>query len=56
MWIRRIGSYRYYALVLAGFDPVQADRIWDMPADAIAMAIMSKMTYEHVEPNKKKTP
>jgi len=50
-----MGTYRYYAHVLAGFDPVKADRIWDMPADHIAMAIMSKMTYEHVEP-KKKTP
>lgn len=55
IWIRRIGTYRYYALTLAGFDPVRADAIWDQPAHLIAMAVMSKMNYEHVEP-KKKTP
>ena len=46
-WIERIGSYRYYALMLANFNPVEADRIWDTDAVTIAEAFVSKLCHEY---------
>jgi hypothetical protein len=37
-------------LILAGFDPVKADAIFDQPAQTIAEAFVSKMAYEYTEP------
>jgi hypothetical protein len=39
-------------LVLAGFDPVVADRIFDQPAHVIAEAYVSKLAAEYVKPKK----
>jgi hypothetical protein len=52
VWINRVGAFQYYAHVLAGFDAVRADAIFDLPADEIASAFVSKICYEYVEPKK----
>jgi hypothetical protein len=51
-WVKHIGAYYYYSLILANFNPVIADTIFDNPADVIAEAFVSKMTYEYVEHTK----
>ena len=53
MWVQTVGAYRYYSLVLAGFDPIRADAIYDTTADVIALAFVSKMAFE--SPDKKTT-
>jgi hypothetical protein len=45
-WIEAIGTYRYYALILAQFNPVEADLIHNMPAHLIAEAFVSKLSHE----------
>jgi len=35
-------------LILAGFDPVRADAIFDSPALTIAEAYVSKMAYDYI--------
>jgi hypothetical protein len=52
VWINRVGAFQYYAHVLAGFDAVRADAIFDLPADDIASAFVSKICYEYVEQKK----
>ena len=51
-WARKVGSYRHFCLILAGFDPVKAHTIFDNPADVIAQAYVSKIVYEHQDPPK----
>lgn len=51
-WVKHVGAYRYYSLILGNFNPVTADVIFDNPAHVIAEAFVSKMTYEYVEPSK----
>lgn len=48
-----IGVYRYYSLVLAQFNPILADEIYDQPADKIAQAFVAQICYNYVEPDKK---
>jgi hypothetical protein len=55
IWTNQMGSYRYKAFILAGFDPSRADTIFDMRADEIAAAYVSKMCYEYTEPKNKPT-
>lgn len=55
IWTNRMGSYRYKSFILAGFDPSRADAIFDMRADEIAAAYVSKMCYEYTEPKNKPT-
>jgi hypothetical protein len=52
IWSNRVGSYKYFAYILAGFDPLKAKEIWDFPAHEIAEAYVSKVCYEYVEPPK----
>jgi hypothetical protein len=52
IWVNRIGTYKYYAYILAGFDPKRADDIFDSCADQIAEAFVSKMCYDYVEPKR----
>jgi hypothetical protein len=52
IWVNRIGTYRYYAQILAGFDPIRADLIFDSRADQIAESFVSKMCYDYVEPKR----
>lgn len=47
-WIEEIGAFQYYAHVIADFDPVRADKAYDLPADRIALALVSKRFYEHI--------
>lgn len=49
-WIESVGTYRYYALILANFDPARADVIFDNPAHEIAEAFVSMLCYNH-KPN-----
>lgn len=51
-WIKHVGVYYYYALALANFNPVEADRIFDNPAHVIAEAWVSKMAFDYFEPKK----
>jgi hypothetical protein len=44
-WIEKVGTYWYFSLVLAGFDPVKADQIFDNPAHVIAEAFVSMMAF-----------
>jgi hypothetical protein len=44
-----VGAYYYYSLILADFNPVTADKIFDNPAHVIAEAFVSKMVYEYIE-------
>lgn len=46
-WAKKVGSYRHFCLILAGFDPVKAEQIYDNPAHVIAEAYVSKIVYEH---------
>lgn len=46
-WIEKVGSWKYYALILANFDPVRADAIWDTPAEEIAVSFVSMLCYNH---------
>lgn len=46
-WIHDLGVYYWYSLILAEFDPVRADAIFDQPADVIAAAYVSKLAYEY---------
>jgi hypothetical protein len=46
-WIEGMGTYYYYSLILAGFDPAKADAIHDRPAHEIAEAYVSMMCYNH---------
>lgn len=39
--IEHIGEYYYHSLVLANFDPVQANLIFDNPAHVIAEAVVA---------------
>jgi hypothetical protein len=55
IWTNKMGSYRYKAYILSGFDPCKADAIFDMRADEIAAAYVSKMCYEYTEPKNKST-
>lgn len=48
-WIQHIGMYRYYSLVLAGFDPIRAEAIYDNPAHVVAEAFVSKIVSEHID-------
>jgi len=41
--------YYYYSLILAGFNPKEADRIFDSRADEIATAYVSRMAYQFVK-------
>jgi hypothetical protein len=55
-WIERVGTWKYYALVLAGFDPIKADEIYRMtPPDKIAEAICSQTCYKYqsIDPPKR---
>jgi len=52
IWVNRIGTYRYYAQILADFDPIRADQIFDTRADQIAESFVSKMCYDYVEPKR----
>lgn len=52
IWTNQMGSYRYKSFILAGFDPCKADSIFDMRADEIAAAFVSKMCYEYSESKK----
>ena len=55
IWTNKMGSYRYKSFILAGFDPSRADAIFDMRADEIAAAYVSKMCYEYTEPKNRPT-
>ena len=46
-WIEEVGTYKYYSLLLANFDPVKADEIFNQPADTIAMAVVSQRAYNY---------
>jgi hypothetical protein len=48
-WIEEVGIYKYYALILTGFNPVLADQVFDQPADVIAAAFVSKQAYEYID-------
>jgi hypothetical protein len=48
-WVKSVGVYYYYSLILANFNPVIAQEIFDNQAHVIAEAYVSKMAYEHVE-------
>jgi hypothetical protein len=52
IWVNRIGVYKYYAYILADFDPKRADEIYDSRADQIAESFVSKMCYDYVEPKR----
>jgi hypothetical protein len=54
IWTNKIGNSRYNALILANFNPAQADKIMDMRADQIAQAFVSKMCYEYIDPQTQK--
>lgn len=47
--IEHIGEYYYHSLVLANFDPVQADLIFDNPADVIAKSVVAMMAHNFHE-------
>jgi hypothetical protein len=46
-WIERVGTYRYYALILSNFDPLKAEAILDLQAHEIAEAFVSSLCYNH---------
>jgi hypothetical protein len=48
-WVARVGTYWYYSLILANYNPVTAEQIFDNPADTIAESWVTKMAYEYVE-------
>lgn len=48
-WIEQVGAYYYHSLILAGFDPVRADDIFDQPADVIAKAVVSMNAHHYVK-------
>lgn len=52
IWIKKQGPYRYYSYVLAGFDPIRAEAIFDLTAEAIAEAFVTMMVYNYHEPQK----
>jgi hypothetical protein len=52
IWVNRIGAYKYYSQILAGFDPLRADEIWNSRADQIAESFVSKLCYDYVEPKR----
>jgi|AntRauTorcE11897_2_1112592.scaffolds.fasta_scaffold22595_2 hypothetical protein len=45
-WIENTGTYHYYALILANFNPNSALDILDNPADVIAQAYVSMKCYD----------
>lgn len=47
--IEDIGEYYYHSLVLANFDPVQADAIFDNPAHKIAESMVAMMAHNFRE-------
>ena len=47
--IQYIGEYYYHSLVLANFDPVQADLIFDKPAEEIAKSVVAMMAHNYHE-------
>lgn len=46
-WIESVGLWKYYSLILAGFNPVRSEGIFDNPAHEIAQAYVSLMCYNH---------
>ena len=48
-WIDSVGVYNYYSLMLAGFNPVIADAIYNQPAHVIAEAYVSQMCHTYVD-------
>lgn len=48
-WIEKIGSYRYFALLLADFNPVTANLIYNQRASVIAQAYVSRACYNYSE-------
>ncbi len=46
VWIEEVGTYWYYSLILANFNPDTAERIFDNPADVIAEAYVSMKCYQ----------
>lgn len=51
-WAKKVGSYKHFSLILAGFDPCKAALVFDSPAHIIAEAYVSKVAYEYQEPPK----
>jgi hypothetical protein len=49
IWSNKVGSFKYFSYILAGFDPIRAEQIWDTRADQIAQAYVSKVCYEFVD-------
>jgi len=45
-WIEDVGTYWYYSLILGNFNPREAQKIMDNPADVIAEAFVSMKCYE----------
>ncbi len=54
IWTNKVGSARYNALILANFNPSEAEKIIDMRADQIAQAFVSKMCFEYIDPQTQK--
>lgn len=48
-WIDKVGTWRYFALILADFDPVRADAIMGYPESTIAQAFVSRTCYNYSE-------
>jgi hypothetical protein len=48
-WSAHIGTYYFYCLSLANFDPVRADVLHDSPAHAIAEAVVTKMATTYTD-------
>jgi hypothetical protein len=48
-WIESVGVYYYYSLLLADFNPVVADAIYNQPAHVIAEAYVSQMCHTYVD-------
>lgn len=47
--IEHIGEYYWHSLVLANFDPVQAELIFDNPAHKIAESVVAMMAHNFRE-------
>lgn len=47
-----MGEYKWFSLVLAEFNPVEADKIFNLPADQIAEAYVSQRAANYVKPSK----
>jgi len=47
--IENIGEYYFHSLVLANFDPVEADLIFDNPAHKIAEAMVAMAAHNFRE-------